>query len=484
MEVTEKKPSLHQDWIDPHAYGIVKALQKNEFETYLVGGCVRDLLLNIHPKDYDIATMAHPPQVKRLIYMAFIIGKRFRLVLVKRDDQQFEVATFRREVRTDDFPEGDQPFGDNIFGTPEEDARRRDFTINALFYDPITEKLIDYVDGLRDVESRTLRMIGDPDTRLIEDPIRMLRGLRFSHKLGLTIEPLLRASMKARASELTRSVLPRRREELLKILRLKDPAGALMEAYDLGFLESIAPTLHDLLSSTERRDEFLSHLEAFRGIVVDSAEPVQLFAWITYSMLQAARTAPSLRDTLITIDEEVFQRFMRDELGMYRFEQTVLTKAIQLLPLVTRTEEFKRRGERRQLAFMKNEGFKIAMRIAETEYLLSPSQLAFWRTAFDKLSGELSVLEAESKTKRRRRPRRPRKGKGSDVESSGLPLDEIDAASHDGEDDIDDDSDDMISGTGDLEAELDDDFSDIKLSDVESQAKPGSKADIKDPKRL
>jgi poly(A) polymerase len=472
MEVTQK-PHLHQDWIDPHAYGIVKALQKNEFETYLVGGCVRDLLLNIHPKDYDIATMAHPPQVKRLIYMSFIIGKRFRLVLVKRDDQQFEVATFRREVRVDDFPEGEQPFGDNIFGSPEEDARRRDFTINALFYDPVSEKLIDYVDGLRDVESRTLRMIGDPDTRLIEDPIRMLRGLRFSHKLGLTIEPTLRASMAARASELPRSVLPRRREELLKILRLKDPAAALMDAFDLGFLMFAAPTLHDLLSSTERRDQFLEHFEALRGIVVDAAEPIQLFGWITYAMLQAARTAPSMRDSLITIDEDVFQKFMRDELGMFRFEQIVLTKAIQLLPLVARTEEFKRRGERRQLAFMKNEGFRMAMRIAETDYLLTPAQFAFWRNAYDKLSDELTVLEDEQKSKRRRRPRRPRKGKRGAAESESTePIDEIDAASHDGEEDDD------LSDAGDddldvvVDPDLDDDFSDIKLHDVE------------DPKRL
>ena len=95
MEV-RAKPHLHQDWIDSHAFGIVKALQKSGHTTYLVGGCVRDLLIGAHPKDFDIATAAQPPQVKRLIYMAFIIGKRFRLVLVKRDDQQFEVATFRR----------------------------------------------------------------------------------------------------------------------------------------------------------------------------------------------------------------------------------------------------------------------------------------------------------------------------------------------------------------------------------------------------
>ncbi len=463
MEVT-RKPHLHQDWIDPHANGIVKALQKNDFETYLVGGCVRDLLLNIHPKDYDIATMANPQQVKRLIYMSFIIGKRFRLVLVKRDDLQFEVATFRRETKAEDFPEGDQPFGDNIFGTPEEDARRRDFTINALFYDPITEKLIDYVNGLPDIETRTLRMIGDPDTRLIEDPIRILRGLRFSHKLGLTIEPTLRASMMARAGELARAVLPRRREELLKILRLDDPTLALLEAFDLGALAVMAPTLHDLLSNAERRDLFLEYFTAMRPMVMDQSDPIQLFGWITYSMLQAARTAPSLRDSLITIDEDVFQVFMRDELGMFRLEQTILTKAIQLLPLVARTEEFKRRGERRQLAFMKNEGFRIAMRIAETEFLLTPSQLAFWRAAYDKLSGELSVLEAEQNAKRRRRPRRPRKGARNGVGREAADLDDgIDAA------DAELDGESVDDLESDLDSDADDDFSDIKLSDVEDK---------------
>lgn len=472
MEVT-RKPHLHTDWIDPHAYGIVKALQKNDFETYLVGGCVRDLLLNIHPKDYDIATMAHPPQVKRLIYMSFIIGKRFRLVLVKRDDQQFEVATFRREVRPEDFPEGDQPFGDNVFGTPEEDARRRDFTINALFYDPVSEKLIDYVNGLPDIESRTLRMIGEPDARLIEDPIRMLRGLRFSHKLGLTIEPTLRAAMAARASELPKSVLPRRREELLKILRLKDPAAALMEAFDLGLLMFATPTLNDFLSEPARANEFLIQLEALRSVVADPNDPVQLFAWLMYSMLQAARvcraaaaleagaTRPPKADE-ISIEDEVFQRFMRDELGMYRFEQTVLTKAIGLLPLVAKTEEFKRRGERRQLAFMKNEGFKLAMQIAVADYLLSPAQLAFWSAALDRMSGELMVAEAEAKGKRRRRPRKPRKERGSSEGQKRTA-----EASDEGDPESDSDSDIDSDVDSDADGDSDDDFSDIKLSDVE-----------------
>jgi poly(A) polymerase len=408
MEVT-RKPHLHQDWIDSHAYGIVKALKKAGFETYLVGGCVRDLLLGIHPKDFDIATMAQPPQVKRLIYMAFIIGKRFRLVLVKRDDQQFEVATFRREVKVEDHPEG-LPFGDNVFGTSEEDARRRDFTINGLFYDPIENNLIDYVNGLPDIEARLLRMIGDPDVRLIEDPIRMLRGIRLAHKLGFGIEPELRSAIQRNVGELAKSVLPRRREEILKILRLDDPAICLMECYDLGILKYVIPTLHDFLSKPERCDLFLTHFEALRGMVNDPTDPTQLFGWLTVSMLSAAQEGPSEREEPISIEDEIFTVLMRDELGMFKLEQAVLVKALEIQNVLPRTEDFKRRGERRQLALMKNEGFKLALRVADAEYRLSPLQLKFWEDASSKLSSELEDIRDDQKSRRRRRPRRRRPG--------------------------------------------------------------------------
>jgi poly(A) polymerase len=428
---------LHQDWIDSHAFGIVKALQKGGFTTYLVGGCVRDLLLGIHPKDFDIATMAHPPQVKRLIYMAFIIGKRFRLVLVKRDDQQFEVATFRREINPEDYPEGVPP-GDNVFGTPEEDAQRRDFTINGLFYDPVGEQLIDYVGGLPDIDKRILRMIGDPDKRLVEDSIRILRGLRLAHKLRFTIEPELRASMARKAPELLKSVLPRRREELLKILRLEDPASALMECLDLGILAQVVPTLHDLLSNDERRDLFLQHFETFRTIISDPADTTQLFGWLVYSMLQAAIDGPSNRETPITIEDDIFQRCMRDELGMYKFEQIALTKSIELCGLLRRVEDFRRRGERRQMALVRNEGFKLALRIAEADFLLKASDREFWRAALEKFTPELEQIEAEAKMKKRRpRRRRPNESErilgsrpASAAREEGLEIGEQNPARH------------------------------------------------------
>ncbi|MGZ3743745.1 MAG: poly(A) polymerase, partial [Pseudobdellovibrionaceae bacterium] len=162
------KPHLHEDWIDPYARDIVRILQDEGFETYLVGGCVRDLLAGIHPKDFDIATNAHPNQVRRKIPQAYVIGKRFRLVLVRRGDQQFEVATFRRAISAEELEDSEaEIIGDNYFGSCEEDAKRRDFTVNALFYDPIQQKILDYCEGLKDVENRTLRMIGDSVVRFI-----------------------------------------------------------------------------------------------------------------------------------------------------------------------------------------------------------------------------------------------------------------------------------------------------------------------------
>lgn len=433
MEVT-RKPHLHRDWIDPHAMGIVKALQKNGHLTYLVGGCVRDLLLGIHPKDYDIATAAHPPQVKRLIYNSYIIGRRFRLVLVKRDDQQFEVATFRKEVRAEDFPEGDAPPGDNVFGTPEEDAFRRDFTVNGLLYDPVGDQIIDHVGGLADVEKRMLRMIGDPKARLAEDSIRILRGLRLSHKLGLTIEPELRQAFQDCSVELQTSVLPRRREEILKFLRLADPAAALLEAYDLGILQQITPTLAGFLSDANRLDHFLEALAEYRPLVDgthagineiglgESKDPTLLFAWLVVAFFTASQSVASSEEAASrTLEHDVFQNFMQNELGMFKLEQTVITKALELRPVLENVDEFRRRGERRQVAFAKNEGFVLALALALADYALDINKTRFWLSILERARAT-SVDEDTDPRAAKRRPRRRRRRPDSE-RSTGLASD-------------------------------------------------------------
>ncbi len=403
---TLRRPNLHADWIDPHAIGIVKALQKAGHTSYLVGGCVRDLLLGIMPKDYDIATAAHPPQVKRLIHMAFIIGKRFRLVLVKRGDQQFEVATFRKEYDPSQFPPEEYPDGppsaDNVFGTPEEDAKRRDFTINALFYDPISFELIDYVGGRADIEARTLKMIGEPDVRLNEDPIRILRALRFAHKLRFVIEPSLRESMGRHSVLLKNAVLPRRREELLKLLRLADPMAVLVECHDLGILREIFPTLERMFENREREATFLSLLETLQSSVLDMNDTGQVFGWLLATVLE------TLSEEGVSMTDDELTVVMRDELGMYKFEQSLVADALKLRRVFEKTEEHRRRGERRQSGIVRREGFQLALRLAIADLRINAADVQFWNQVFERVRPEIEAARRERSEKRAERPRRRR----------------------------------------------------------------------------
>src|SRR5437762_2065148 len=191
--------------IDPDALKVLYRLRQYDHVAYLVGGSVRDLLLGRHPKDFDIGTSAHPYQVKKLFRNCWIIGRRFRLAHVKFGPKVIEVATFRRQIEAGEevvqdgvpapdptTPEGEHLIHhDNTFGTSEEDAFRRDFTINALFYDIATFSIIDYVGGLDDLRAAVVRSIGDPHVRLREDPVRMIRAIAMASRLHFTIERAL-----------------------------------------------------------------------------------------------------------------------------------------------------------------------------------------------------------------------------------------------------------------------------------------------------
>lgn len=423
MNVTQK-PHLHQDWVDPHAVGIVRALQKKGHMTYLVGGCVRDLLLGIHPKDFDIATNAKPDEVKRTIHRAYVIGKRFRLVLVRRDEMQFEVATFRRELRADESRE-DLPAGDNIFGTAEEDARRRDFTINGLFYDPVGDELIDYAEGLPDLENRWIRMIGDPSVRLAEDPIRILRALRLKHMICFSFDPDLRKAMQDFAETLQSAVLPRRREEILKWLRLKNPDLAFREAADLGILKHITPTLDEALSRNEEEAEvFYSYLRQLPYSPEEPLSPGDLFGLLALAYVRAflqvePNSGPGTRGVF---EDEKFQQWMRDELGMFKFEQTLTTKALHVEPLLAKRREFQRKGERRQRALLTNEAFPLALRFALQDYLLCCEDALYWTERYAELRQQNP--RAATARRKRRRPRRPR-GTGPAGSGGGNNGDEV-----------------------------------------------------------
>lgn len=229
--------------IDPDAVKVLYRLHRAGYQAYLVGGGVRDLLLDRQPKDFDIGTDAHPQQVKRLFRNCRLIGRRFRLAHVHFGGKIVEVSTFRRRTEPDEAEEGQDILirSDNTFGTAEEDALRRDFTINGLFYDIGSFSVIDYVGGLPDLEAMTIRTIGEPDIRFREDPVRMIRAVKFAARLGFTIEAETWAAMLRHRQEIEKSATPRVLEEIYRLLG----GGAAEASFRLlarsGLLEILLP---------------------------------------------------------------------------------------------------------------------------------------------------------------------------------------------------------------------------------------------------
>ena len=191
MRIPASEHKIAQEQICERADAIIRKLQKAGFEAYLVGGCVRDLLLGLTPKDFDIATGAHPEQVRKIFSSARLIGRRFRLAHIYYGRDYIEVATFRAphdESSQGQVNEQGRILHDNVYGSLEEDVWRRDFTINALFYDPVSGDVLDYVGGMQDLAKRRLHLIGDAEQRYREDPVRMLRALRFAAKLDFELD--------------------------------------------------------------------------------------------------------------------------------------------------------------------------------------------------------------------------------------------------------------------------------------------------------
>jgi poly(A) polymerase len=248
--------------IDADALKVLYRLKNRGFVAYMVGGGVRDLLLERKPKDFDIATSAHPQQVKKLFGNCYIIGRRFRLCHIRFGRKVIEVSTFRRAAEPE---EGDTLIRrDNTFGTPEQDAFRRDFTVNALFYDIATFAVIDWVGGLADVRDRVIRTIGDPGVRLREDPVRMLRAVALAARLDFTIDPDTAEAIRALRGEIVRSSPARILEEFYKILRQGRSRETFQMLHGYGLLAYLLPEADQaiaeggdrLLGSLGRLDEY------------------------------------------------------------------------------------------------------------------------------------------------------------------------------------------------------------------------------------
>ncbi len=245
---------IHQDLIDADAQKVIRRLVHANHQAYLVGGCVRDLLLERTPKDFDIATSATPQEIKTLFRNCRIIGRRFRLAHIFFGSKIIETATFRanpREAEGDD-GDGDESADllirrDNVFGSAEEDARRRDFTMNGLFYDLEADQVIDYVGGLGDLVTRTVRTIGDADIRFREDPVRILRAIKFAARLDFQIEESAWRAITTHRGEIPKCAPPRVLEEIYRLLRGGAARRSMELLRDTGILELLMPGLSRLV---------------------------------------------------------------------------------------------------------------------------------------------------------------------------------------------------------------------------------------------
>lgn len=279
VEVPKEQHGIDLSLVDERAIKVVKTLAEAGHEAYIVGGAVRDLLLGLRPKDFDVATSATPEQVKALFRRAFIIGRRFRIVHVVfgrgRDHEVIEVSTFRALIdatateqvagnektskgelanKTSVVDASGRVLRDNVWGPQIEDAARRDFTVNAMYYDPQRELVVDYHGGLADAKKKLLRMIGDPATRYREDPVRIIRVVRFAAKLGFEIEPKTRAPIQEMAALLDNVPASRTFDEMIKLLQTGHALASIEQLRKQGLHRGVFPVLDVALDEAQRHD--------------------------------------------------------------------------------------------------------------------------------------------------------------------------------------------------------------------------------------
>lgn len=417
--------------IDQDALRVLSRLQRNGHQAYLVGGCVRDLLLGRKPKDFDVATSANPRQIKRLFRNGRIIGRRFRLVHIVYGRNIIETSTFRATPKQPEVgaPEdGDLLITeDNEYGTAEEDAVRRDFTVNGLFYDPNQGEIIDYVGGLEDLESGTLRTIGDPMIRFAEDPVRILRAIKFATRLGFRIDEATWKAMRAHVDDLTRSAAPRVAEEILRLLRSGTALGAFRMMRKAGALNVLLPAIDEFLiageAQPEKPESFWRLLEAVDAEIHSGDVPTNevlvaalFLRVIEWQVDQLAGRHGGARVDLMTVAREVMESFTQPA----RLSRRLVERSRRIIANQHRfTQQQSKRF--RPVLFMYSDDFQDSLRLFKL-------RSAAWGQGWDVYEGwveryrkamalkpeELDEIRAENRRGRRRRRRRRRRSSGSE----------------------------------------------------------------------
>ena len=405
---------LKRDAISPATAKVCAVLREAGFSGYVVGGAVRDLLLGITPKDFDVATDARPEQVRPLFRRAIIIGRRFRLVHVMLGPETIEVSTFRgADPETAEKDEHGRVLRDNVFGTQEEDARRRDFTVNALYFDPQTEELVDFHGGLADLKRRVLRVIGDAETRYREDPIRMLRAVRLAAKLGLTLDPATRAPIRELAPLLERVPPARLFDEMLKLLLSGHASACLRQLREVGLHKGVLPLL-DVILEQPLGERFVTLALAQTDERVLAERPVSpafLFAALLWHEVLAASKARQARGERAI---PALEAAMDDVLDTQCAKLAITRKLTATMREVWAMQpRFEQRSGQRAYRLFEAPRFRmaydfLALRAASGEV---PAELEAWWRAFQSADPETrkAMLLPETGPRKRRRRRRKKR---------------------------------------------------------------------------
>ena len=380
--------------------------------------CLALLLLGATPKDYDVATNARPEEVKPLFRRAILIGRRFRIVHVILNQETVEVSTFRAADTGDSQKdEHGRVLRDNVFGSQEEDALRRDFSVNALYYDPATEEVIDFHDGLADLKKRTMRVIGDPVTRYREDPVRMLRAVRLAAKLGLSIESGSRAPIR-KLAPLIGNVPPARLfDEMLKLLLSGHASACVRRLRDEGLSEGLLPLLDVILDQPlGERFVTLALAQTDERIKTDrSVSPAFLFAALLWHEVLAASKAREKKGERPVLALEAAM----DEVLETQCEKLAITRKLTatMREVWTMQPRFEQRSGQRPYRLLESPRFRmaydfLALRAASGEVA---EELEIWWRSFQSAEEETrrAMLQPDSGPKPRRRRRRKKTAEGS-----------------------------------------------------------------------
>ena len=414
MPVTRLDASQHsvtRDRVDANALDVVTTLKEAGYEALLVGGCVRDLLLGATPKDFDVATNATPEDVRKLFRRTRLVGRRFRIAHVRYERDIIEVSTFRKS--SSQLEEGDRHANadgmilrDNVYGTLDEDAFRRDFTINALYYDPQEEEILDFVGGLDDLDERVLRFIGDSRERLQEDPVRLLRAIRFQAKLGFSLDQSILDAANL-ASERLAAVPPARLfDEFTKLFL----SGFATEAWSL---VKDSPVRGSLFPATPAQNRFAELAMINTDQRIDEGRPITpgfLIAVLLWHDFEARihdlETHHNLNDARLAAAQETLLS-QREVIAIpRRYSQF----ANEVWLLQSRLEHRRGRQIKRILSHPRfRAAYDFLLLRAESE--LADPELARWWTRIQDLDSEgvqgmIDTLPRDARHKRRRRRRR------------------------------------------------------------------------------